>query len=192
MNTNVIFVDLSNYFNMSLDEEIHHKPGNDLKSVPHGIQEFAGTLFNAKGIIQLWGSISKEKTGVDYPSEVKGIVVNQKAEKLHFLQCSSWHDQEGTKIGEYRIHYANGHIEIIPIVYQVHVVDWWFMPGDKLPTEVEVAWKGDNERTHNLGNSIQFYKYTWVNPFPLVEVRAMDFVSDGKESAPFLMAVTIE
>jgi len=192
MNTNAKFVDLSNYYNTSLDEEIHHKPGNDLKTVPHGISEFAGTLFNSKGIIQLSGSISKEKTGYDYPAEVKGINVNQKGEKLHFLQCSSWHEKEGAKIGEYRIHYANGHREIIPIVYQVNVVDWWFLPGDKSPVEVEVAWKGDNDRTRNLGYSIQFYKYTWANPFPLIEIKVLDFISDGKESAPFLMAVTVE
>jgi hypothetical protein len=85
MDPNTKFVDLSNFYNISLDEEIHHKPGNDLKSVPHGISEFAGTLFNLKGIIQLSGRISKEKTGYDYPAEVKGIIVNQKGEKLHFL-----------------------------------------------------------------------------------------------------------
>jgi hypothetical protein len=192
MDPNTKFVDLSNFYNISLDEEIHHKPGNDLKSVPHGISEFAGTLFNLKGIIQLSGRISKEKTGYDYPAEVKGIIVNQKGEKLHFLQCSSWHDKEGEKIGEYQIHYANGHREIIPIVYLVNVVDWWFMPGDQLPVEVQVAWKGDNERTRNLGYSIQFYKYTWANPFPTIEIKALDFISDEKDSAPFLIAVTLD
>jgi len=190
MNAN--FIDLSKYYNTSLDEEIHHKPGNDLKTVPHGVSEFAGTLFDVRGIIQLSGSISKEKTGYDYPSEIIGINVNRKGGKLQFLQCSSWHEKEGTKIGEYQIQYVNGHIEIIPIVYQVHVVDWWVLPGDKLPVGVEVAWKGDNERTRNQGYSIQFYKYTWVNPFPEIEIKALDFISDGMESAPFLIAITVE
>jgi hypothetical protein len=189
---NAKLIDLSNYYNASLDDEIHHKPGNDLKTVPHGISTFAGTLFDVMGIIQLSGSISKEKTGHDYPADVKGITVNHKGEKLHFLQCSSWHEKEGTKIGEYRIHYANGHGETIPIVYQANVVDWWFLPGDQLPVEAEVAWKGNNERTRNLGYSIQFYKFTWVNPFPDIEIKTLDFISDGKESAPFLMAVTVE
>jgi hypothetical protein len=192
MNTHLKFVDLTNHFNTSLDEEIHHKPGNDLKTVPHGIHEFAGILFDSKGIIQLSGSISKEKTGYDFPAEAKEIIVNQKGEKLHFLHGSSWHDQQGEKIGEYRIHYANGQIATIPIVYEAHVVDWWFLPGDKLPFEAEVAWKGDNARTRNLGYSIQFYKYTWTNLYPAIEIRALDFISDGKESAPFLMAVTVE
>jgi hypothetical protein len=74
----------------------------------------------------------------------------------------------------------------------VNVVDWWFMPGDQLPVEVQVAWKGDNERTRNLGYSIQFYKYTWANPFPTIEIKALDFISDEKDSAPFLIAVTLD
>jgi len=189
---NTKFVDLSDYFNTSLDEGIHHKPGNDLKTVPHGIHKFGGTLFDVKGIIQLSGSISKEKTGIDYPFEVKGIKVNHIGEKIYFLQCSSWHDKEGTKIGEYRIQYSNGHKEIIPIVYQVNVVDWWFLPGDNLPTGAIVAWKGDNERTRSQGYSIQFYKYIWNNPLPDVEIKEFDFISDKKESAPFLIAATIE
>jgi hypothetical protein len=186
------FVDLSNYYNSSLDDEIHHKPGNDLKSVPHGISEFAGTLFNVNGIIQLSGSISKEKTGNDYPAKVTGIAVNQIGERLHFLHCASWHEKSGTKIGEYRIQYANDVTITIPIVYGEHAIDWWVLPGDASPTAVLVAWKGDNERTRNLGYSLQFYKYTWINPYPAVEITALDFISDGKESAPFLMAVTVE
>jgi len=186
------FIDLSHYFNTSLDEGIHHKPGNDLKTVPHGIHKFAETFFDVKGIIQLAGSISKEKTGIDYPDEVRGIKVNHKGKKLQFLQCSSWHDKAGTKIGKYRIHYSNGHEEMIPIVYQVNAVDWWFLPGDKLPTGAEVAWKGDNERTRSQGYSIQFYKYTWINPLPDLEIKEFDFISDGKESAPFLIAATVE
>jgi hypothetical protein len=185
-------VDLSNYFNALLDDEIHHKPGNDLKFVPHGIFEVAGTLFDIKGMIQLYGSISKEKTGLDYPPEIIGIKVNHKGSKLQFLQCASWHEQGNAKIGEYRIHYSNNHIEIIPIVYEGNVVDWWFLPGDKTPVDSIIAFTGENERTKNLGYFIQLYKFTWSNPFPDVEITEMDFVSDGKESAPFLMAVTVE
>jgi hypothetical protein len=43
-----------------------------------------------------------------------------------------------------------------------------------------------------LGYFIQLYKFTWINSFPEVEITEMDFVSDGRESAPFLMAVTVE
>jgi hypothetical protein len=192
MSASAKHVDLSKYYNYSLDDEIHHKPGNDLKAVPHGISEFTGTLFNVNGIIQLSGSISKEKTGNEYPAEVLNIGVDYSGNKIHFLHCASWHDKNGTKIGEYRIHYKNQPREIIPIIYGVHTADWWVLPGDASPTAVDTAWNGENDRTRNLGYSLRFYKYTWGNPFPMVAIKSLDFISDGKESAPFLMAVTVE
>jgi len=189
---NCKFIDLSSFYNHSLDDDIHHKPGNNLKDVPHGINVFASTAFNVNGLVQLAGSISKEKTGLDYPQVVKNIPVNLQGEKLSFLQGSSWHDAAKTIIGEYRIHYINGHTEIIPIVYLVHVADWWVLPGDSKPVDAELAWKGDNDRTQSLEYSVQLYKYTWINPFPLIEIKTIDFISDGQESAPFLMAITLE
>jgi hypothetical protein len=188
----VKIVDLSRYFNALVDDEIHHKPGNNLKNMPHGISELAGTTFDVKGVIQLSGSISKKMTGHDYPEHIKGIKINQKGNTLHFLQSASWHDKANTKIGEYQVHYKNGQKEIIPIIYQQHVVDWWFEPGDQVPTHAEIAWKGDNDRTRGQGYTIQIYKYTWKNPKPNEEIQEIEFLSDGKESAPFLMAITIE
>jgi hypothetical protein len=193
MMTNAKFVDLSNFYNHVLDDDIHYKPGNDLKAVPHGVHEFAGVPFDVNGLIQLSGSISKEKTKHDYPPAVKDIPVNLRGEKVHFLQCASWHDQPEVKIGEYRLHYATGHTEIIPIIYQVNVFDWWVLPDDSPDVSgAEIAWKGDNERTRDLDYFIQFYKYTWNNPLPGVEITSIDFISDGQESAPFLMAITVE
>jgi hypothetical protein len=183
-------IDLSKHYNSSLDENIHDKPGNDLKAVPHGLCELAGVPFDIGGLIQLSGNISKEKAGIDYPNQIEGIVINQKAEKLQFLHCASWHDVAGTKIGEYRIHYENNHAEIIPIVYQKDVVDWWLTSEDVSPTESKMAWRGSNERTRGRGYSIQLYQSTWINPFPEIEITTMDFISDGKDSAPFLMALT--
>jgi hypothetical protein len=192
MNAKAKYIDLSAYYNSTLDDEIHHKPGNDLKAVPHGVSEFAGTFFNVNGIIQLSGSISKEKTGCDYPAAVSGIGIKCTGEKIHLLHGASWHDKQGTKIGEYRVQYRSRQPETIPVIYGVHVIDWWVLPGDASPTAVAVAWRGNNERTRNLGYCLQFYKFTWVNPHPMDEIMTMDFSSDGKESAPFLMAITVE
>jgi hypothetical protein len=185
-------VDLSAYYTYSLDSEIHHKPGNDLAAVPHGTHGFAGTVFLVEGLIQLSGSISVEKTGETFPDQVRGIVVGLRGKELHFLQSSSWHDAVGSVIGEYVVHYADGQSATIPIVYGHSVVDWWFMDSDPLPTDAVVAWKGDNERTEGLGHSIQLYKFTWTNPRPDVSIQTIDFVSRGQESAPFLMAISVE
>ncbi|MDA3890383.1 MAG: hypothetical protein PF517_01825 [Salinivirgaceae bacterium] len=187
-----IFIDLSEFLNTSLDENIHDKLGNDLKEVPRGSNEFAGTLFDVQGLIQLSGSISKEKTGIDFPSEAKKIAVNGNGKQISFLHGSSWHEKGHTVIGEYKIRFINDHIEIVPIVYEGNVVDWWFMPNDKLPLNAVVAWTGENERTRSQGYQIQFYKYTWINPLPNIEIKDIDFITTEMESAPFLIAATLE
>ena len=185
-------IDLSGFYTNTLDEEIHHKPGNDLRAMPHGVSEFAGVPFDVNGIIQLSGEVSKEKTSIDFPPAILGIPIGASGRVIHFLHCSSWHDEVGTKVGEYRVHYADGEVGTIPIVYGQHVLDWWFMEGDPLPDDAEVAWTGDNERTRDLGHSIQLYKYSWDNPRPEARIETLDFVSNEEESAPFLAAVTVE
>ncbi len=185
-------IDLSHFFNTSLDEDIHHKPGNDLRSLPRGVNIFAGVPFDVRGMIQLSGSISKEKTGIDFPSEVSGISINSAASKIHFLQSASWHEEDGARIGEYVVHYADGQKEVIPLQYQVNVVDWWFLPGDKMPRNAAFAWRGDNQRTREQGYSIQLYRFTWANPHPEPPITNIDFVSAGMKSAPFLVAITTE
>ena len=189
--TSPVTVDLTDVYTTTLDSEIHHKPGNHLP-VPPGVGTFAGTTFDVGGLIQLSGSISKEKTTLDFPSSVTDIPVHAIGTAVHFPHGSSWHDKAGTTVGEYRLHYADGLVTVIPIVYGGSVVDWWFMDGDALPTDAEVAWKGDNDRTRGLGHTIQVYAYTWANPRVDVEIVSMDFVSAGQESAPFLMAVTVD
>ena len=185
-------VDLSAFYTNGLDDEMHHKPGNDLSAVPHGINEFAGTVFKVGGVLQLSGSVSKEKSGLDFAPQVTGIGIYRSGSQVHFLHGASWHGEDGLTIGEYRIHYADGGYETIPIRYGRDVVDWWFMPGDTPPTDSRIAWSGQNERTRNLDSTVQFYASTWVSPRPHAHMTELDFISAGVESAPFLMAVTVE
>ena len=138
------------------------------------------------------GKVSHEKTGETFPESALGIPIGAMSKRVHFLQSASWHDATGSVIGEYRVHYADGEMATIPIVYGHSVVDWWFMKGDPLPTNAAIAWNGANERTEDLGHLIQLYAFTWNNPRPDAPIATLDFVSLGKEAAPFLMAVTLD
>lgn len=185
-------LELSPFFTYLLDDDIHHNPGNDLRTAPHGLCILADIPFQVDGLIQLSGKVSHEKTGQTFPESALGIQVGATAQRMHFLQSSSWRDANGSVIGEYHVHYADGEIAMIPIVYGHSVVDWWFMTGDPLPTGAPIAWNGANERTEDLGHLIQLYAFTWNNPRPDAPIATLDFVSLGKESAPFLMAVTLD
>ena len=181
-------LELSPFCTYSLDDDIHHKPGNDLRTAPHGLCILADIPFQIDGFIQLSGKVSHEKTGQSFPESVVGIPVGATSKRMHFLQSSSWRGAEGSVIGTYRVHYADGDVATIPIVYGHSVVDWWFTKGDPLPTHAPIAWNGANERTEDLGHLIQLYAFSWVNPRPDEPIATLDFVSLGEESAPVLMA----
>ena len=152
--SSVKHLDLTKYFNTYLDDEVHNKPGNDLRSMPKGIQKMADVTFNLKGLIQLASCISKEKTGLDYPEKIENIEVGRRVDKLHFLHTSAWHDLEGKEIGSYIVRYSDGARETIPIIYQKDVVDWWFMEGDKHPSEAAIAWQG-----HGVSTQLQLVRF---------------------------------
>ena len=185
-------VDLSNYYTASLDDDWLGKPGVNLAPLPKGVQAFAKAAFDVRGLVQLAGKRAIEETGIDFPEAVKGIKINYKGRKLHFLHGTAWSAKEGAKIGEYVLHYANGQTKSVPIVYQQHVRDWWIQEGDPIPTDADIAWTGENKALHKLGYNVQIYKYTANNPFPSDEIETIDFASEMTESAPFLIALTIE
>ena len=129
---------------------------------------------------------------MDYPEKIENIEVGKFVNKMHFLHTSAWHDQEGEEIGQYIVSYSDGVRAIIPIIYQKDVVDWWFMEGDKQPSEAAIAWQGQNQRTKEYGYSLGVYKSTWSNPHPENKITKIDFVSTMAESGPILFAVTVE
>jgi hypothetical protein len=185
-------VDLSRHFNASLDDDWFQHPGHDFQELPRGVQVLGGVAFDVRGLIQLAGSQSLDVTGVVFPEAVKGIRVNRKGRRLHFLQACGWSAEEGARLGEYVIHYADGQTRSAPILYQRNVLDWWVRPEDGPPTEAQEVWRGENPATRAMGLAIHLIKYTWENPLPDVEIRTIDFVSDVVAAAPHLLAITVE
>jgi hypothetical protein len=185
-------VDLSDYYNTALDDNVHGKPGNTLDSLPKGVQKLGSTMFDIRGLIQLAGSKSKEITEIIYPKAVNGIPVHYKGQHAHFLHAAAWSIQDGTKIGDYIINFKGGQRVSVPIHYKQNIMDWWGRLENESPAGAAVAWKGDNERTLSMGFYIRLFNYTWKNPFPELEIETIDFVSEVVDSAPFLIAITIE
>jgi hypothetical protein len=70
------------------------------------------------------------------------------------------------------------------------VSDWWTITP--APTNATVAWTGRNQSATAYGRTLRLFKMTWENPEPEREIRALDFRSEGAESAPFLIAITAE
>lgn len=181
-------IDLTKYYNAPLVASWHAGLGNDLSTLPAGIQKFVGVEFDIRGLIQLSGG----EVGVRYPEDITGIKARLKSSRLHFLHAAGWNlVNTGTKIGSYWVRYADGKRKEIPIVYGQDVVNWWNSDG-KLPTQSVVAWTGQNAASRAQGRLIRLFCSTWTNPFPELEIESIDFVSSLVNSAPFLVAITAD
>ena len=156
------------------------------------MQQFGGTPFDVRGIVQLAGQ-ALDYLKTLYPESIKDIQVNRKCHRLHFLHGAGWTVADGTQIGSYLIHYANGDQRVVPILYGFDVRNWW--PQSDEPTTshgLVVAWKGANDATRPLNSLIRLYKSTWSNPLPDLEIKSIDFISAMTDSEPFLIAITAE
>ena len=187
-------VDLSPFFNGSLTETWHQGgiTGNDLAALPRGLSTIGGVAYDLRGVIQLTGGGAEKALSVTFPAEVQGIKVNQSAAQIHFLHGCGWNDGEGSPIGTYIIRYQDGTTVEIPIEYGIHMRDWWTPTSQAEVPSGDIAWIGSNSAAASQDKTIQLYHLAWKNPNPEKTIAAIDFNSARGESAPFLLAITID
>ncbi|MEX2409796.1 MAG: hypothetical protein WD607_00250 [Candidatus Paceibacterota bacterium] len=184
------YVNLEDYYNFSIHEEIHQKPGN-IVPIPSGISDFNGVVFDVRGIVQLASKVSYEKSHIHYPAAIEGISVGAYAKELCFLHSLAWDSPKGTEVAQIVVHYANNEIRTIMLKSKEEVEDWWFhLQNSVFPVKAELAWEGTNERVNDLDFVIKLYKYTWKNPLPDVEIKSIDLVSSMNDSGYMLYALT--
>lgn len=189
-------IDLTKHYNASLSNVWHSTyAGNDLASVPTGLQSFDGTDFDVRGLIQLRGPFEGSEL---YPPKIESIRLGMRSQKLHFLHnaCGSSTARSATKgevIGSYIVHYADNETVSVPIRFGENIVDWWATSGNMpRPAEAVVVWEGTNQASANNNRKVIITKFSWDNPRPDVEMQSLDFVAEGVSATPFLIAITAE
>jgi eukaryotic-like serine/threonine-protein kinase len=186
-------VDLSRFYNLSLQEDLADALGDNYAALPQGLRRFGAVEFDVRGIVQLSSLEMRNRLGNMYPRSVTNIPVGHKLVRLHSLHGVSWEDPEGTRIGAYVLHYADGQQVELPLVYGADLSRYWGSPNQREPTkQAEVVWTGDSPGVKNSGGIMRLYQRTWENPRPDVEVETIDFISAMTDSAPFLIAITVE
>lgn len=186
-------LDLSRCYNASLIERWYPGPeGNTLKELPAGVQTLAGVKFDIRGLIQLSGQ-ELRSYGQQLPAALREIPVQRWAKRLHFLHGAVSEVMDGRTIGRYRVHYASGQTQEVAIVYGQDLRALW-QPADTsgVVSNAVVAWSGHNVSASERHMLLRLYRRTWENPRPEDEIRAIDFESALANSAPFLVAVTID
>ncbi len=179
-------IDLSTHYNFPLNKNWSDVRGNDLAELPTGLQTFAGTEFDVRGLIQV------AKRSQKHPPSVTEIPVGKTCTRLHFLHSAIGADNSkpGTKIGRYVVNYANGEQQEIPLQVGFALGDWWESAnGDS--QQVVIAWEGQNAKSRAKGKKIRLYKYSWENPLPSAVIASIDFHAESAGPSPFLVALTI-
>src|SRR5947209_6432655 len=105
-----VFIDIQPKGNHNLADDLGNFDGNHLGNVPQGEQTFEGAKFKVgEKLVQLKGQDDNE----ELPEKVEGIKVGAKGDTLHILQSTEQGEVEGSlvedgaKIGEYVVHYAD-------------------------------------------------------------------------------------
>ena len=188
-------IDLSGVYNASLALPWHGgPPGNHFAELPRGVQTFAGTGFDVRGLVQVIGD-GDGGGAFQYPKEVKGIRINRKLERLQILHSiQGAQPPDGTRVGHYQVHFTDGRSQEIPIIYGRDARDWHEWPnGPAGVTDAVIAWVGHNPANKAAGTlNIRLFKSTWENPAPDVEILSVDFVAEHEGAYPFLVALTAE
>jgi hypothetical protein len=190
-------VDLSAHYNLSLYDSLGQKPdANNLAGLPKGFVTLGGVRFDVRGLIHLDGQ-SIKNAGAVYPDSVNKIQVGRTCQRLHFLQAASWSADNGTQIGSYVLHYADGQQRTLPIAFGLDTENWWCsgplpMARQPNPNGAVVVWSGINAVAAQNSSAIQLLKSTRENPRPNVRLDSIDFISTMSPAAPFLVALTVE
>jgi hypothetical protein len=189
------FLDLTAYYNAQLTDGWQGFPGNDLSSMPRGLQQFNREPFDVRGIIQLGG----EEAAVIFPNRIDSIAVHQRFSRIHLLHAATFPPipPRQMKLASYVLHYVNGQTNEIPVVYGQNIADWWFDPKDdpqglSVPKNALIAWEGENQAVKVYGKLLRIYQMSWDNPLPDIEVVSISLVSLMELPAPFVIAITVE
>jgi tetratricopeptide (TPR) repeat protein len=186
-------LDLSSHYNAAFHQDWHGAmwPGNNLSSLPTGRQSFGGVDFDVRGIVQLAG-LQINRSAPGFPESVRGIAVQQRGRRLHFLHAAGWVSSvpAGTSIGHLVAHYADGEHAELPLVPGGNTASWHAPTNgpESLP-QATTVWTG---KSAWRASAVRLFLWTWDNPRPEVEIASLDFTSAMTDAAPFLVAVTVE
>lgn len=181
-------LDLAAFYNANIESDwrgmrfLRH----NLSRLPQGRQRLGGIEFDVRGAVQLTDEVFGAWE-LQYPSEVKGIPVGQRAARIHFLHATATRRFAGMNVGRYTMHLANGQTVQFPLVAGTDLACWELSP-DWHTNRAVVAWEG----TSPAGMPVRLFHSTWTNLTPAAVVNSIDFDTPKPCYSPFLVAITIE
>ena len=142
------------------------------------------------GRIELTG-MDAARVGSFAPSEIKGILVNQKAARLHLLHGALHGQRDGLPLANLIFHFKNGETRVQRLAFGVHARN--SMEEVSIPTGTladpnsTVAWEKIGRRT-----VARMYHTPLEVPLPDQEITSLDYVSLFGRATPLLFAITLQ
>lgn len=180
------------------------------KAPPRGSNVFGGIEFHLEGLIQLSGT-GPEGDGKRYRdrvivplqetngvgSKAKIIQRGTNVGALHLVGGTSYDAPVETKIAEVIWRYTDGTFKRTPILYGVHLRDWWrarYEQPARLPgPHAKVIWRGTHaDATRWGGKTLRLYRLSLANPEPTRVIRQLELVSARARSATLILAMTLD
>ncbi len=158
-----------------------------LDDLPPGIVQLGGTTFDIRALVQL-SSPGLVAANQQFAQQCSGIPVNQRCRRLHFLHATDVAEDNDVKVGAYRMHYADGRDQEIPIIYGQDLLTWLDDSGATNTTKPTPVW----QVTKPPGITLRLFRTTWTNPRPDLEIKTLDFISAMSKAGPFLVALTAD
>lgn len=191
-------LDLSSHYNGGLRTNWTPAYGvdNNLAALGEGRRVFDGVPFDIGGVLQLQGQVFKSR-GYRFPESAERIRVRDTARRIFLLHANSgFMDAAGTTVAKLVLHYADGEQAELPVIQQVHFLDWWEWRQTAVKStdgaDTVVAWRGRNAAAEAQGATLRLFKTAFVNPYPEKRIQTLDYVSAMTNGAPFLVAITLE
>jgi hypothetical protein len=194
-------LDLTAHYNAYLDKAwLPFEPRNDLRELPQGLREFGGVEFDVRGLIQLKGA----NLIAPYPIVVTGIKVGRSCAKMHFLHGTYHYPdakvkddpdakvKDGMKAASYVVSYRSGAQAEVPILYGRDVKRLWYDPIVPDADKTEAIWTGNNRAAADKNLKIRLFLTLWNNPWKEQPIESLSLVSAMGETAPFVVAITVE
>ncbi len=186
-------IDLGEFFNASLFVNWWAAAeGGQLHALPTGAQEFDGVTFDVRGVIQL---ASDQPAARLFPRAVPAIPIHQKCRRLHLLHGTIGPAPAGAEVARLVLHYpGSARAQLLSIRYGEHVVQSWTPVAfaSLLPSHARLAWEKSGVGSDPSRTISRLYHMSAENPLPELSVQTVDYVSALTNSAPFVLAITLE
>jgi hexosaminidase len=156
----------------------------DLSGFPTGTQRLGAYQFNISGAVMLKGA---RPAASELPANVT-LEIGAKVSGIAFLHTCGWSSPittPRTKIGTYTITYDDGSIAAIPLEYGRNITAWTDLVARSVIQDP--VWRGKTKEDLEVGINV----LTWKNPNPTKMIKQVQLLSDGLQSNPTLIGLTL-